>query len=121
LGKENLMGFDALYAVADYIGVSATTASTVGETAVTAAEVGSAAATAAGAYTALSAGKRPVMPPSPLLPQSQQDLSVQDAEANAQRRQSIAGGINSTVGTQGGQGGAAMDQSNSGGKALLGM
>jgi hypothetical protein len=65
--------------------------------------------------------KKPVMPPSPVIPQAQVDQSAQDANQAAQRRQSIAGGISSTVGTTGGQAGAVLNPGNMGSKTLLGQ
>ena len=71
------------------------------------------------AYSALSA-KKPVIPPSPVNAVST-DQSVEDAQANAMRRQSIAGGLSSTVGTSGGQAGTILNPANMGGKSLLGQ
>jgi hypothetical protein len=64
--------------------------------------------------------KKPLLPPSPLPSVQNQDESTQQAEENAMRRQSIAGGIESTIGTPGGQGGM-MNPGNLGGKTLLGQ
>lgn len=118
------MGFTSLaefgsyvFAAADSAGVSAATVSAAG----TAAETAAGAVATGVATNAIMGGKRPIMPPSPVQGAQQQDLSVQNAEADAQRRQSIAGGINSTVGTQGGQEGAMLNPGNMAGHSLLGQ
>lgn len=106
-----------IFSAADAAGISAGTVSAAG----TAAE-GLAGSLAAGAATnALYGAKKPVMPPSPVMGQQQQDVSTREAEENAQRRQSIAGGMNSTVGTSGGQAGAMLNPANLGNKTLLGQ
>ena len=117
------MGFSSAFAAlgssvfgaADAAGIGAGTVSAAG----TAAEgLAGIAATSAlqGALT-----KRPVIPPSPVMAQAQIDQSTEQAEQNAQRRQSIAGGINSTIGTSGGQAGQMLNPANMGGKTLLGQ
>lgn len=108
------MGFSVLYGAGlDVAGASA------GAAAIDTAAVGiGTAALSAGIGNALS--KRPSMPPSPVMPQTSLDQQEASAEQAAQRRQAIAGGLNSTVGTPGGQGGSMLDPSNMSGKSLLG-
>jgi hypothetical protein len=53
--------------------------------------------------------------------QQQVDASTEAAEQNAQRRESIAGGIQSTIGTPGGGAGSMLNPANMGGKSLLGQ
>ena len=118
------MGFSSLaefgsyvFEAAEGVGISASTVST-------AADVAGSAALAVGtgvATNALMAGKRPAMPPNPVMGQQQQDEAEEQAQQNALRRQSIAGGINSTVGTSGGQAGQVLDPANMSGKSLLGQ
>jgi len=60
-------------------------------------------------------------PPSPVLSQSGVDQGQQAAEQNALRRQSIAGGIDSSVGTAGGQAGQMLNPANMGAKSMLGQ
>lgn len=67
------------------------------------------------------ATKRPTIPPSPVIPQAQVDQQAELASQQARQRQSIAGGISSTVGTPGGQAGEALNPANLGGKTLLGQ
>lgn len=76
---------------------------------------------AAGSLASTLGGRRPVMPPSPTMAQQTIDEGAQQAQEMANQRQSIAGGINSTVGTgNGGQGGSMLNPGNMGGKTLLG-
>jgi hypothetical protein len=77
------------------------------------------AAVSAGLGAALS--KRPSLPPSPVIPAEQQNVQVQQTALEAQQRASIAGGMQSTVGTPGGQTGQMLDPSNLGQHTLLGM
>ena len=108
---------DMIFAGADAIGISAPTVSAIG----TGIEEGAGALAISAASNKILGGPRPVMPPSPVISQQQQDLSAQQAEQNAMRRQSVAGGMNSTVGTSGGQAGSMLNPSNMGGKTLLGQ
>jgi hypothetical protein len=71
------------------------------------------------AYT-LANQKKPVLPPSPVPSLASQDQSTQSVEEAAMRRQSIAGGIQSTIGPTGDQG-AMMNPANLGQKTLLGQ
>jgi len=104
---------DMVFSAAADAGISAGTVSMAG----TAAET---AALGIGASSLLG-GKKPIMPPSPVLSQQKQDLSQQQVEENAMRRQSIAGGMNSTVGTIGGQAGSMLNPTTMSGKTLLGQ
>lgn len=70
--------------------------------------------------SALSSSGRPVIPPSPVIPQPQVDQSAQDAENMSKRRQQLAGGILSTVGTSGGEAGAVLNPATVSGATLLG-
>lgn len=71
--------------------------------------------------SALTPGaRRPGMPPSPVIPQAQVDQSAQEAENTSRRRQQLAGGLLSTVGTSGGEAGAILNPSTVSGAALLG-
>ena len=118
------MGYSALaefgsyvFGAADAAGVSAGTVSAVG----TAAE-GVAGSVATGlAANAIIGRPKPLMPPSPVQTAQQQDQSQQNVEENLMRRQSIAGGLNSTVGTSGGQAGTMLNPSTLGQKTLLGQ
>lgn len=85
----------------------------------TAASAVSAGVGIAGAVGAFG-NKRPVMPPSPMISQASVDQSAEEAQQQAKQRQAIAGGINSTVGTAGGQAGAILNPSTMGQKTLLG-
>jgi hypothetical protein len=69
----------------------------------------------------LMGGRRPVIPPSPQMPADQVDQSVQNANEAAMRRESIAGGLQSTIGTPGGGSGQMLNPANMGGKTLLGQ
>jgi hypothetical protein len=74
---------------------------------------------AAGAAKALTT--HPRMPPSPVIPESVVNTDVQGAQEAAQRRESIAGGIQSTVGTAGGNAGEQMNPATLGSHTLLGQ
>lgn len=65
--------------------------------------------------------KGPVLPPSPMMSPATIDQTAEQAQQEALGRQRIAGGINSTVGTPGGQAGAVMNPASLGQKTLLGM
>ena len=76
----------------------------------------------AGAATAVaSAPKAPRIPPSPVIPPEQVDQGAAAAEADARKRQQLAGGIASTVGTSGGEAGAVMNPATMSGHSLLGQ
>lgn len=67
-------------------------------------------------------GRRgPIIPPQPQMTPQQVDASTQAAEANAMHRESIAGGIESTIGTAGGAAGELLNPQISGTKQLLGQ
>jgi hypothetical protein len=105
------MAIDTLAAAFESWGASATVA-----------EVGATAVEAGAVYAgASSLSKKPNMPPSPVIPQAQVDQQTQQAENMARQRQSVAGGINSTVGTSGGQSGQILNPQNMQGKSLLGQ
>lgn len=80
------------------------------------------AAVAYGAAGALApgGGGRLAIPPSPVIPQTVVDQSAQEAENTAKRRQQLAGGILSTVGTAGGEAGSVMNPSTISQASLLG-
>ena len=65
--------------------------------------------------------RRPIIPPQPQMGAQQVDQSTQAAEEAAMRRESIAGGLSSTVGTPGGQAGELLNPQISGTKQLLGQ
>jgi hypothetical protein len=65
--------------------------------------------------------RKPTLPPSPVIPQAQQNEQIQNQALEAQKRASIAGGIESTVGTPGGQAGQMLDPANLGQRTLLGQ
>ena len=104
------MGFSAA-GIGSFLAANAGTVSAVA--AGTSAAVG--VASAAGAF-----GRPKVAPPSPVLSQASIDQGQQCAQENALRRQSIAGGLNSTVGT-GGEAGQMLNPANLGSKSLLGQ
>ena len=88
----------------------------------TIAETAGAVGSAVGVAGQLGAFGRPkaLLPPAPLQSQTQQDESAQQVDELARRRQSIAGGITSTLGTAGGSEGAVLNPANLGQKTLLG-
>lgn len=118
MGFSSLAEFGSfIYGAAADAGISDAAVSAGGY----AVESGATAAAVGYGESKLMGGKRPIMPPSPLQGVQQQDESVQKAEQDAQRRQSIAGGINSTVGTPGGQGGQVLNPGNMSSHTLLGQ
>jgi hypothetical protein len=96
--KPNLPAYES-FGVAEYLALSA-------------AVVGA----GTSAYS-IATQKKPVMPPSPVMGAAQQDQSTEAAESNAMRRESIAGGLNSTIGA----GGGMMNPGNTSGHTLLGQ
>lgn len=91
-----------------------------GATGATATAVGGVAIGSAVAYGANALLNKPKfnMPPNPLLGQSKIDQAQQDAEAQARKRASIAGGLQSTVGTS--EAGSALNPTTLQNKTLLG-
>jgi hypothetical protein len=80
----------------------------------------SAAATGVSALSTLAAGSRGInVPPAPQT-QLGTDQSVQQADQQALQRAQVAGGLQSTTGTAGGQAGAVLNPSTLSTKTLLG-
>lgn len=103
------------FSIAGGIGLSGATASAAGG----AIDAVAAAGLSAGLGAALA--KRPALPPSPVQTAEQLGQESQAADLAAQRRQSVAGGLASTVGTSGGQAGALLNPTNLGQRTLLGQ
>ena len=103
------------FTIAGGIGLSGATASAAGG----AIDAVAAAGLSAGLGAALA--KKPAMPPSPVQTAEQLGQESQAADLAAQRRQSIAGGMTSTVGTSGGQAGQMLNPINMQSKTLLGQ
>lgn len=114
------MGATTVAALTSYLGAATGGATlTAGSAAVAAGAINvvGGAAVSYGLQSALKP-KLPAMPPSPFMPQATVDQDVQNAEADARRRQGTAGGIDSTVGA--GQGGM-LNPSSMSTKTLLGQ
>jgi hypothetical protein len=106
------MGFEGIGAA-----ISTFFESSAGE----AAAAGAASGAIGAGVSALTRPKAPVIPPTPVIPQAQVDQEAQAAEDTQRRQQAIAGGLNSTVGTAGGQAGEALNVQNTGKSQLLGQ
>jgi hypothetical protein len=108
------MAYDAFAALFSEVSGAAATSTGV--------EVAAGAADVATLYAAGSAlSKKPNIPPSPVLPAAQVNEQVQQKENQERQRQAIAGGIQSTVGTPGGQAGQILNPANMANKTLLGQ
>jgi hypothetical protein len=79
------------------------------------------ASTAIAAGTALAGRRGVTLPPSPVIPQAAVNTQAEAADQSSQRRQSIAGGMQSTVGGAGAsQAGYMLSPGNSESHTLLG-
>jgi hypothetical protein len=87
-------------------------------TGVTASEALAAATGASALYTMAQGPKGINVPPAPSF--AAQDSQVQQVEQQTLSRQQIAGGLQSTVGTPGGQAGAILSPSTTSSRAILG-
>lgn len=75
---------------------------------------------AASIYGGTQAARGINIPPSPILRQASVDEAVQQSGEQQRRRQEVAGGIQSTVGTAGGQAGSILNPTTMAQSTLLG-
>ena len=110
------------------VGAGIGTAATVASPALATAGVGAAglasgaatAATAASALATLAAGRSGINIPPPPSPGIRNDQQIQDAQQQALKREQVAGGLQGSTGTPGGQAGAVLSPATTSSKSILG-